>query len=268
MRVLSASDPGDTSKANEDWFSASPRLIVVLDGATARTDTGCRHGVSWYAAKLGSVAGTLAADLETPLKEALKTAIEQVAEMHKECDLNHPGTPSAAVSILRINGSSWEYLVLGDISVIIDQQAGGAAVVTDTRVDSTARPERDEVDRHLIGSPEKQAALLRMKHAELAARNQPGGFWVATAIPSAADHAIVGSVPLDEVQRLAVLTDGAARIVDLFGALDWPAVLDNLSAHGPAELIRQVRTLEGADPQGARWPRNKRSDDATVVYAT
>ncbi|WP_320067889.1 hypothetical protein [Micromonospora sp. RTGN7] len=103
--------------------------------------------------------------------------------------------------------------------------------------------------------------------AELAARNQPGGFWVATAIPAAADHAIVGSVPLDEVQRLAVLTDGAARIVDLFGALDWPAVLDNLSTRGPVELMRQVRTLEGADPQGTRWPRNKRSDDATVVYA-
>ncbi|MEV0329094.1 hypothetical protein AB0H63_21995 [Micromonospora echinospora] len=241
--------------------------MVVLDGATARTDTGCRHGVSWYAAKLGSVIGTLAADLETPLMEALRDAIAQVAEMHRECDLAHPGTPSAAVSILRVNGSLWEYLVLGDISLVIDRPTGGPTVVTDTRVDSTARSERDEADRHLIGSPEKQAALLRMKHAELAARNQPGGFWVATAVPSAADHAIVGSVPVDEVRRLAVLTDGAARIVDLFGALDWSGALDSLSAHGPAELIRQVRTLEGADPQGARWPRNKRSDDATVVYA-
>jgi hypothetical protein len=48
-------------------------------------------------------------------------------------------------------------------------------------VDKTARAEREEADRHPFGSAEKQAALLRMKHAELAARNQPGGYWVAAA---------------------------------------------------------------------------------------
>ncbi|WP_267902574.1 hypothetical protein [Streptomyces triticirhizae] len=34
----------------------------------------------------------------------------------------------------------------------------------------------------------------------------------------------------------------------------------------PASLIREVRALEEADPRGERWPRNKRSDDASVVY--
>ena len=30
----------------------SENLIVVLDGATARTDTRCVHGIAWYAVKL------------------------------------------------------------------------------------------------------------------------------------------------------------------------------------------------------------------------
>ncbi|WP_256440388.1 hypothetical protein [Micromonospora sp. U56] len=38
-------------------------------------------------------------------------------------------------------------------------------------------------------------------------------------------------------------------------------------APGPTELIRRVRAIEAADPSCMKWARNKRSDDATAVYA-
>ncbi|MFI6244097.1 hypothetical protein ACIBEF_29950 [Micromonospora sp. NPDC050795] len=156
--------------------------------------------------------------------------------------------------------------MLGDVTVLIDT-VDGIKVITDDRVDKTFRTERDEADRYPFGYAEKQAALLRMKHAELATRNQPGGYWVAAAEPFAARHAITGEVPLDNVRRVAVLTDGAACLVALFGLLDWPDVLDVLVEDGPTKLISQVRAIEAADPSCMRWARNKRSDDATAVYA-
>ncbi|WP_422744174.1 hypothetical protein ACN27B_07980 [Micromonospora sp. WMMD754] len=64
-----------------------------------------------------------------------------------------------------------------------------------------------------------------------------------------------------------MLTDGVARLVALFGLLDWPDVLDVLERNGPTELIRRVRAIEAADPSCMKWARNKRSDDATAVYA-
>ncbi|WP_433321386.1 hypothetical protein ACQP0U_11980 [Micromonospora sp. CA-269861] len=73
-------------------------------------------------------------------------------------------------------------------------------VITDDRVGKTAREERDEADRHPFGSAEKQSALLRLKHVELAARNQPGGYGVAAADPIAARQAIIGEVPLGSVR--------------------------------------------------------------------
>ncbi|GAA2188058.1 hypothetical protein GCM10009848_27610 [Micromonospora lupini] len=157
-------------------------------------------------------------------------------------------------------------MLYGQVSQPVDT-VDGIKVITIDRVDKTARAERDEADRHPFGSAEKQAALLRMKHAELAARNQPGGYWVAAADPFAARHAITGEVPLDSVRRVAVLTDGAARLVALFGLLDWPDVLDVLAQDGPTELISRVRAIEAADPSCMKWARNKRSDDATAVYA-
>ncbi len=265
MRVSTASEPGTAGNSNEDWVSASPGVVVVLDGSTARTDTGCVHGVSWYAAKLGSSLAALAADHDVALPQALGIAIGHVAKQHSGCDLTHPGTPSAMVAVLRTTDSKLEYLILGD-TIIVLETPDELRVITDTRVDSTAQAERAEADRYPIGAPEKQAALVRMKHAELAAKNQPGGFWVAAVDPTVIKHATTGSVPLNKLRRAVVLTDGAARIVSLFGLLDWHDVLDLLDESGPGELVRRVRAVEAADPDGTRWPRNKRSDDATVVY--
>lgn len=265
MHTVSSSQAGSPTRQNEDWLSADPDLIVVLDGATARTDTGCVHGVSWFAENLGMAIRDYSRNGELSLREALRNAILRVAQLHASCDLSHPGSPSAAVGIVRV-GDSLEYLVLGDISLVIGDGANWT-VVTDPRVSSTARAAREEADRYPIGSQEKQEALLRMKAGELAAKNREGGYWVAASEPSGVDHSLTGTVPLEHWREVAVLTDGAARIVDLFTDLDWEGVLKHLRISGGADdVIRRVRELEDSDPLGERWPRNKKSDDASIVY--
>jgi hypothetical protein len=265
MRLLVASEPSDADKANEDWFAALPNLVVVLDGATARTETGCIHGVSWYAAQLGAAITSHASEDEITLPAALAAAIETVAGKHQECDLTSAGTPSAAVAILRRTRSHLEYLVLGDVSVVFASDST-LEVIIDDRVDKTAQVERRAADAYPIGSQEKAEALIRMKHAELAARNTPGGFWVSAADPTVVSHAIVGAVPLADVTRSIVLTDGAARLVRMFNEVSWQGLLDMVESQGPSEVLRRVRQLEMNDPLGSRWPRNKQSDDATIVY--
>lgn len=264
MRVVSASEPGTPGRDNEDWVSTTSHVVAVLDGATARTETGCRHGVAWYATQLGAAVSKLAADPGVPLRVALAKAISDVARLHPGCDLTHPGTPSAAAGIIRVTPATVEYLVLGDVTVAADVD-GTVVAVADDRVSRTAQAERAEADRWPIGAPEKTAAMLAMKHVELAARNRPGGYWVAETDPQAAGHALVGEWPRDRVRRVAVVTDGAARAV-AFGLMTVGDMLHLLDVHGPAALVDQVRAAERSDPTGLRWPRNKASDDATVVY--
>ena len=67
--------------------------------------------------------------------------------------------------------------------------------------------------------------------------------------------------------RRVVTEGGAARLVDTFGVRDWPGVLRLLRAEGPRALITEVRAAEAADPDGTRFPRGKRHDDATVALA-
>jgi hypothetical protein len=104
-----------------------------------------------------------------------------------------------------------------------------------------------------------------MKHAELAARNVPRGYWVAAADPIAASHSLTGQAPLKIVHRVAMLTDGAARAVTPFKLYGWPDVFAVLESDGPGELIKRVRIAEAADTMGVQHPRNKIHDDATIA---
>lgn len=266
MLVIGATSPGNTKSINEDWWEASPGLIVVLDGATARTDTGCVHGIAWFSSMLGNAVQEQAADPATKLVDALTASIKWVAALHPDCDLTHPGTPSAAVAIVRFNDQTIEYLVLGDVSIVVDTPKETLAI-SDDRVSMTALPARQRADSFLIGSAEKQEALLEMKHGELAARNQSGGYWIAANNPDAAQHALTGEFQTPNVTRLAVMTDGAARLVNLFGLVTWEQTLDLLQKHGPEIFIEEVRKTELSDIRGQKWHRNKCSDDATAVYA-
>ncbi|GAB3158308.1 protein phosphatase 2C domain-containing protein [Myceligenerans halotolerans] len=263
MHAQIATQPGSPDTANEDSTAVGDNTLVLLDGATERTDSGCVHGVAWFAQHL---AEAIKKHADIGPEGALAEAIARTADLHRDtCDLTHPGTPSAAVAIIHIDADALHYLVLGDVTVVIDTTTG-LEIISDQRISHTASTERAAADALPDNHPAKPQALVRMKHAELAARNTPGGYWIAATEPDAAQHALTGHIPLAQVRRAAALTDGAARAVDPFKLHDWPDILTLLEESGPAELIHQVRATEALDPQATRWPRNKISDDATAAY--
>jgi hypothetical protein len=261
---------GDGQSANEDWYCATEDLVIVLDGATIRTGTGCIHGLPWYVRNLGAAIMSGAQDYDRAgvgrdLRWVLAEAIGAVAAMHSDtCDLTHPGTPSAAAGIVRIGIDAAEWLVLGDITVLLDTPDGLIEVVDD-RVSQTAYTERRECDQYAIGTPEKMAAILKMKAIELASRNTKGGYWIAATDPDAVLHAHTGSIPRDRVRRFAVCSDGVMRAVTLTPVTS-AGVMATMRGAGPRTVVDQVRQVERNDPVGQRWPRNKATDDATAVY--
>jgi hypothetical protein len=62
------------------------------------------------------------------------------------------------------------------------------------------------------------------------------------------------------------MSDGVSCLVDLYSVVDWLELLGIMQQHGPACVISRVREVEDADPIGTRWPRYKRSDDATAAF--
>ncbi|MGH4013126.1 MAG: protein phosphatase 2C domain-containing protein [Pseudonocardiaceae bacterium] len=246
----------------------TPGIAVVLDGLSASSNarTGCSHGIPWYVAQLGSRLLSAAAHTRTSLADAVALAITEVAALHPGCDLANPGTPSAAVAVVRRRAHMLDYLVLADTVVILRSPSGRITRVTDDRVDHVAGEARSAALSSPIGSTSHRKAVVELVDAQRPLRNTPQGYWVASTNPLAAKHAITGSLATSAVLDVALMSDGASRYVDLFNVASWSETLDLLRSAGPDELIHRVREQEKSDPDGKRWPRYKSADDATVVY--
>jgi hypothetical protein len=255
------------SQHYEDWIATSPEAVVLLDGLSTPdgVPTGCRHDTPWYVRQLGTqLLHQLATHHDRTPREALARAIEAVVHRHGgTCDLSHPGTPSATVALLRARATDVECLVLSDALIILDT-AEGIEVLTDSSVTEHAAEQRRAVLEERIGTAEHTQAKQVMVAEQQRHRNVPGGYWVAAATPAAATHALTRTIPRHTIRRAAVLSDGAAALVD-YGLTNWNEILDTLQHVGPAELIRRIRKAEASDPHGERWPRYKTSDDATAA---
>lgn len=268
LRVSFATESGSAMVPNEDAVVATPNAVVVVDGVTAPTslDTGCMHGTPWYASTLAAeIVAVLSREPAADLKWALAQALTTVAAGHAStCDLSAPGTPSGTVAIAREADTSLDYLVLSDATVAI-RKADGVQVINDNRIGDLFSDLRQAVQAAPVDSVERELRLVELVTTQRKLRNVEGGYWLAGAIPEAAEHALVGAVPLGEVRVAAAMSDGASRLVDLFASQDWAAALDRLKERGPVDWIRRTRHIEDSDIGATRWPRYKRSDDATIA---
>jgi len=241
----------------------------VLDGLSAPKDLpmGCMHGTPWFVRQLGSALIELISTGEVSLREALRRAIAEVNDLHRgSCALDQEAVPASTVVMVRERGGSLDYLVLSDNVLVLDLGADGIKTIVDKRVEEVAAEEMQAALRGPTGTAEHAAHVSKLVSAQRQLRNKPGGYWVVATDPAAADEAIAGSVDLDRVRQAALLTDGASRLVDTFGALTWAELLALLRTEGPAALIARTREAEHADPLGERWPRLKHADDATAAY--
>ncbi|MFJ3193824.1 integrase [Streptomyces griseoviridis] len=269
MRVTLGSQPAEPGRENEDFAAVAPGAAVLLDGAgVAGADTGCAHGVAWFSSTLGGLLlSAVTASPARPLAACLADSIRVVRSLHGGgCDLAYRASPTSTVVVVRARGGTLEYLVLGDSFLLLGDRGEGTAVVTDQRLNDVGKRLRGRVDALPTGSREHAAALAEYRDALTGLRNRPDGFWIAGPDPRAAEHALTGTLALESLASVSLLSDGASRLVDRFRLATWQETLTVLGSYGPAELIRRVRDAEAGDPDGRRWPRGKAYDDATAVH--
>jgi hypothetical protein len=259
MRVTMTSAAARSGHPNEDFTCATSTAAVLIDGAgISGTESICRHGVAWYASRLGgSLLGLLSLVRDRSLSALLAEAISQVTDDHRDtCDVANPISPSATVAILRLSDGLAEHLVLGDSVLVLDRAGDAPLVVSDPREVIISRSYESALEAANENS-ERYHRVLRDLRAN---RNRAGGFWVAKDDPAAADEAITGSCPISALTGAVLLSNGASRVVDRFQLADWPGVIAVLASSGPAEVIHRVRQ---AEERHAVAP-----DDATIAHCT
>jgi hypothetical protein len=268
VHVSMATRAGKAGQPNEDFAGAVPGAAVLLDGAgIPGTESICSHGVAWYTHRLGgALLGRLSLDDGRDLAAILATTIGEIAADHRgTCDITNPSSPQATVVIVRAHRGRLDYLLLADSFLVLDQIHGGPQVITDEREVTARRICSASLDGVPVGTPEYDRIRDSCIKALQARRNQPGGYWIAKDDPQAAEEAVTGSRPLHDLDSVALLSNGASRIVSPYGLTDWPGVLELLGANGPTDIIRRVRQAEARTSGG---PDARVPDDATVAHCT
>jgi hypothetical protein len=280
MRVTFATSPALGKTRNEDRCGIVDNFAWVLDGASIPTGLQpcCHRDATWFVDQLASaLAAVFTTYPRLTLREGLADAIQAVTAAHRhdaEVVDPHAIPPSATIALAHRRHDTLDYLVLGDAAILLDT-SNDVHCITDDRLSRVAVDIREQIRTRLRAGtahkdPELQNILVQLVKRELAARNQPGGYWIASDDPQAALEAIEGTRAIgtgsEHIRRVALLTDGALNAVtqlDLYNS--WATMMNALITYGPAACLKELRKVEAADLSGLRFPRSKPSDDATAL---
>ncbi|MCG8919258.1 hypothetical protein L6E12_26130 [Actinokineospora sp. PR83] len=247
-------------RSNQDQVVLMPNAVAVLDGASAFRPVPVDPGT--YAETLGAnIFAALKEDQDQDLRTALAHAIRCTAQALQL----HPGhSPSATVSIVRVNDTTIDTLVLGDSPIMLPNKT-----LIDDRLDSLGLPESAAYRERLAhgggydDTHRDTLSTLQIKQAQR--RNTPGGYWIAEADPAAAAHALTAEHPRGSVPWCILTTDGAYDPLTHLGLDDWPTIATH-NDHQLANLLGTCHAWEATtDPTGSHLPRAKRHDDKTLV---
>ena len=284
MRHFHLTDRGNA--ANEDFVRSTSRYGIVVDGATGLVPAPAVSGryatnAQWFSHTVGA-ATCDALDAGAPVEEALASAVVAAREELEAafgCPLaaaDPDAVPSATLALAVVPGDAIELYGLADSPLVAVMRDGSTFFSTDgvlegldaeaRRVAMTRAEEaRARTGRNLTGS-EKRTLVDDVILAHRRLRNTEGGYWCLDPSGVGLAHLRRATLPREDVIAVAGMSDGMWRAFGDFGLADASVELPGLAPGRVRELLARLRALEDDDPDYVRFPRLKRSDDASLFW--
>jgi hypothetical protein len=267
----SLSLPGGPAKTNEDAFGQDEHAAVVIDGATPLGD-GLMPGPSdaaWIA-QFGE--RRLMAHLREGdgARKALRATLGD-AQKSFEALRRHPPeemwqTPCASMMLAVPNEEGLEFLWYGDCAALVKQSDAAVTVVGETFDKRAAEAQRA---RALAKEKNLSPSLSRPEFIDAlrAGRNRinSGGNWLFSPDVKAAAHASRRVMKLAPQTILLLASDGFLALASDYGAYSADSLMAAAISRGLAVLGEELRAIEADDSGGDKFPRFKKSDDATAL---
>jgi serine/threonine protein phosphatase PrpC len=263
--------PGDPAKPNEDAFAHTPNMAVVFDGATGLGER-LMPGASdaqWIAQFAVRRLRAYAQEGENGPREWLHDAAFDAATSFEALRRREPAekyeVPYGSLMLAALGEASLDLVWFGDCAALLHDDEGAFSMIGDT-IEKRTR----ESGRAAKASKSPAAAGVRDEFlpALRAARNKvntQGCDWLFAPDPACAEHARSKTIAAAPGATLLLASDGFLALSADYRRYTAEALLDTAIRRGLAALGQELRAIERDDPEGRRFPRFKRSDDATAV---
>jgi serine/threonine protein phosphatase PrpC len=271
--VESLSLPGEPAKANEDAFGHSGDAAVVMDGATMLGDP-LMPGASDAAWIAQFGVRRLMAHLKDGdgARKALRNALAETQKSFEALRRYPPEemwqTPCASMMLAIQNEAGLECLWYGDCAALVKQGDGPAAVIGETFDKRAAEAHRaQKLAREKNLSPADGLSRQEFLDQLRATRNRinSGGHWLFTPDVRSASHAARRTMKVTPGALILLASDGFLALASDYGAYSVDGLMAAATDKGLAALGKELRTIEAGDAGGDKFPRFKKSDDATAL---
>lgn len=276
----STSDPGSPARANDDALGSNQQSAFVIDGATGLGEKQFMPGEGSDAAWLANYAADFLtqnlkhdSDIHTIILNCIvnaKTAFEMAS---RDELVERYAWPSASFVLANISGNNVIFSGLGDCTIYTG--IGEKAEVFSPLAEYPSF-ESDWASRHirktggfgsttdLLSNPETLEDLRVVRALQ---NTRQSAVWTLGLEPAAAGHLVTEKMQVTNPTYCLLCSDGFSALVDTYDAYNPQTLLEAARTNGLDELMKQLRRIElEIDPDGFRYPRFKRSDDATALF--
>lgn len=278
--IKKISDAG--SNRNEDFILyRDNHFALLLDGATGlkkdiiKKETAENQSdaawfvqrFSFYIEKFSNI-GTGAKELVTRCIGEVKKDYEAAVE---EADKDPLNEPSASMALIKRTGEKVEIFILGDITVLMEKD-NAVEYLWD---DSVSRQDTVAIAEMVKTAGDKNTDVLdTLKEDKIQAilkenrkrKNREQGYWILGMDEEAVGHGIYMVTEEDRFDKILFCSDGFAAYYDKYHLCpDIDTFMRTVEMQDFEVIVKKMRETEYADEACNRYPRFKRSDDASAI---
>ena len=265
--------PGVPLKPNDDAFAHAESAAVVLDGATSLGESLMpgESDAAWIAHFGARRLMAHLRDGDAPreaLRHALADARKSFEALRRRPLKEKWETPFASMMLAHDLPDGFGALSFGDCVALVKRPDKDVEIVGeafDKRAAEARRVAKLAAEQGL--PPASGANRPEYLPSLRAGRNRinSGRHWAFSPDERAADHVEEWIIAAPRGTLVLLASDGFLALASDYGAYDADELVDAARTTGLGALGEELRAIEAGDPEGRRFPRFKRSDDATAV---
>ena len=269
------SEPGN--EINEDIVYTNRKYGWIMDGATGLREanfTSDKTDARWFVKAWSEYLKEAFENSNDSLKYIVKNGIGSVKELYlhevNRENIDKLDLPSASAGIYRIGEGIFEYLLIGDICLVIEDIEGNIKVIKDTKLEALDNIAVNELRRLIVSNGlsfnEAREGIQEILLKNRRLKNTDKGYWTLEFDSSALDYCIYDKLPLESISKVLFMTDGFFAIHSSYNYFSIKDLISFVDEKGLEEVYRILRDIEEEDKECYRYPRFKKSDDASAIY--